>query len=459
MKTFEAYADALLARYGVPGAAAAASRGGEVVFARGFGAADRERDVPAVPETVFGVASVTKSFTAAAIMRLADAGRLAVDDPVVQYLPELRVPHGDAASIRIHHFLTHTPGFPPLPSRWYAFGASARLDAEGAPPPVPVESRPPFATAGDLMAYLAETDWTPLGPPGAYFSYSNEGFALLGEIVARVSGRPYEHFVSDEIIRPLGLTRTAFGPKPSAPVAGTTTPYIAQTHDGVTAIVPARTWWHSEVWDPAGGICSTVLDLLRYLELYRGEARHGVLSHESIAAMLRPHAPTAPGQTYGYGFGVIPDYWGAALVEHGGGRRSISAHVACVPSRGTAVAILANLADAPVRTIAHGLLNVLEGRAPESPAISYPDYTPAAGRLDAYPGDYRSGEGSLVLARVAEGGLEIEADGERRPARAVGPDAFTVTVRGAEQYVRFHRHGGNRAWAVAYGSRIIRRTG
>ncbi|HKX17590.1 MAG TPA: serine hydrolase domain-containing protein, partial [bacterium] len=408
---------------------------------------------------VFGVASVTKSFTAAAIMRLADDRRLSADDPVLEYLPELRVPRGDAAAVRIHHFLTHTSGFPPLPSRWYAFGASARLDADGAPPPVPVESRPPFATAGDLMTYLTETDWTPLGPPGAYFSYSNEGFALLGEIVARVSGRPYERFVTDEILGPLGLTRTAFGPKPGAPVDGMTTPYIARGHDGAREIVAARTWWHSGVWDPAGGICSTVLDLLRYLDLYRGGSGRGVLSAQAIDAMLRPHAPTGPRQAYGYGFGIIPDYWGAALVEHGGGRRSISAHVACVPSRGTAVAILANLAEAPVRAIAHGLLNVLEGRPPGIAAIAYPDSAAPSGRLESYVGEYRSGEGSLLLARIADGRLEIEADGERLPARAVGPDAFTVTVRGTEQYVRFHRNGGDRAWAVAYGSRVIRRTG
>lgn len=461
MNAFEAYADALLARYAVPGAAAAASRDGEVVYARGFGAANRERGVPAGPETVFGVASVTKSFTGTAIMRLAGERRLAVEDPVVEYLPELRLPHGDAGAIRIHHFLTHTPGFPPLPSRWFAFGASVRLDAEGAPPPVPVESRPPFATAGDLMAYLADGDWTPLGPPGAYFSYSNEGFALLGEIVARVSGRSYERYVTGEIIRPLGLGRTTFGPKAAEAVAGMTTPYIAQTRGGVRQIVPARTWWHSEVWDPAGGICSTVLDLLRYLDLYRGGhgSGHGVLSAESIAAMLRPHASTGPGQAYGYGFGIIPDYWGAALAEHGGGRRSISAHVACVPSRGTAVAVLANLADAPVRTIAHGLLNALEGRAPEVAAISYPDYAAPGGRLEAYAGEYRSGEGSLVRAHAAVGRLEIEVDGDRLPARAVGPDAFVVTVRGTEQYVRFHTDGGDRAWAVAFGSRVIRRTG
>ena len=460
MKTFEAYAEELLARQDVPGAAAAASRNGAVVYARGFGAADLERAVPAAPETIFGVASVTKSFTAAAIMRLVDERRLSVDDPVVEYLPEFRMPRGDAAAIRIHHFLTHTPGFPPLPSRWYAFGASAREDPEGAPPPVPVDTRPPFATAGDLMAYLAEGDWAPLGPPGAQFSYCNDGYALLGEIIARVGGRPYARFVTEEIIGPAGLAHTTFGPA-SAPLPGAATPYVARTRDGARGVVPARTWWYSEVWNPAGGICSTVTDLVHYLTLYRAGGVAGgrrILSERAVAAMTRAHVAVAPGQAYGYGLAVLPDYRDAALVEHGGGRRSISAHVALAPSRGLAVAVLANLADAPVRAIAHGLLNVLQGLAPETPAIVYPAYACAPQRLAAYAGEYRSGEGTVLRARAAAGRLLIEVDGEHLAARAVGPDAFTVSPRGTEQYLRFHMNGAEQAGAVAYGSRIIRRT-
>jgi len=460
VKTFEAYAEDLLARSGVPGAAAAAARNDAVVYARGFGAADLERAVPAGPETIFGVASVTKSFTAAAIMRLADEHRLSVDDPVVHYLPEFRVPRGDAAAIRIHHFLTHTPGFPPLPSRWYAFGASAREDPDGPPPPVRVEDRPPFATAGDLMAYLAESDWMPLGPPGAQFSYCNEGYALLGEIIARVSGRPYARFVTEEVIGPAGLAHTTFGPA-SEPLDGVTTPYVARTGNGTRGAVPARTWWYSEVWNPAGGICATATDLLHYLTLYRTGGVAGgrrILSERAVAAMTRAHIAIAPGQGYGYGLAVLPDYRGGALVEHGGGRRSISAHVALVPAHGLAVAVLANLADAPVRTIAHGLLNVLQGAPPETPAIAYPDYVCAPERLAAYAGEYRSGEGMVLRVRAADGRLLVEVDGEPLTARAVGPDAFVVSPRGAEQYLHFQMDGAPRARAAAYGLRIIRRT-
>jgi CubicO group peptidase (beta-lactamase class C family) len=467
VKAFEIYAEGLLKRYGVPGVAAAASRDGGVVYARGFGSADVERGISVGPDTVFGVASVTKSFTAAAITRLAETGRLTVEDPVMEYMPEFRMPRGDAAAIRIHHFLTHTPGFPPLPSRWYAFGASARADPDGTTPPVSVDARPPIGTPEDLMAYLAGDDWTPLGPPGAQFSYCNEGYALLGAIVARVSGRSYIRYVTEEILEPAGLRRTAFGPAPPWPSTGATpagnvaTPYIVRKGNGGREIVPARTWWYSDTWNPAGGICSTVTDLLRYLELYRTGGTVGpqrILSPHSVAATIRPHLMVGPGQGYGYGLGVLPDYRGGPLIEHGGGRRSISAHVAVAPFKGLAVAALANLADAPVRALAHGLLNALQDVAPEMPAIAFPDFACPEERLAAYAGEYRSREGTVLRIAPTDGRLAIEADGDRLSGRPVGPHAFAVDTRGTEQYVRFLIGEGDRARAVAYGGRIIART-
>jgi CubicO group peptidase (beta-lactamase class C family) len=472
VRAFESYAERLLNRDEVPGAAVAAWRNGTPVYARGFGAADRRTGAAAGADTVFGVASVTKSFTAAAIMSLADLGRVTVDDPVVEYLPELRLPkgRGDASAIRIRHFLTHTPGWPPLPSRWYAFGASAREDPDGTLPPVDVHARPPFETASDLMTYLAESEWTPLGPPGDCFSYCNDGYALLGEIIARVSGRPYTRYVTETIFEPAGLTMTAFGPPPTGATpsggpGGVATPYIATNVSGRRTIAPARTWWYSEVWHPAGGICSTATDLLRYLELYRTGGLAGgrrILSERTAAAMMQSHVTVGPNQGYGYGLSVLPGYSGGPLIEHSGGRRSISAHVALVPSRGLAVGVLANLADAPVRAIAHGLLNTLSGMAPEVPPIDYPEYVCPPERLAVYLGEYRSGEGEVLRVEADRGVLLITADGVRLSARPVGPDAFVVRPRGMEQYVRFlvddrPGDGARLARAVAYGWRIIGR--
>ena len=461
---FEAYTLELAREHKIPGLAVVAARDGFTVYARGFGFADVEHAIPAGADTVFGVGSVTKSFTAAAIMRLQDAGRLSAGDPAVKYLPELRIPGGDATKITIHHFLTHTAGLPPLPSRWYAFARSALADPEGEAPPVPVAARPPIETPEDLMAYLAESDWVPLGPPGAQFSYSNEGYALLGAIVARVSGRAYARYVIEEILEPAGLHHTTFGPRPDSIPLGMATPYISRADAGQGDVVPARSWWYSETWLPAGGVCSTAADLVRYLELFCTGGTVGgrrILSEARVAAMTGPHIEVWPGVGYAYGYGlsVLQDYRGGALFEHGGGRRSISAHVAGVPARGLAVVALANLANVPVRAIANGLLNVLAGMPVETPPLSFPDYACPAERLAAYVGEYRSGEGAILRVRIDGAVLVIDADGLQLTARPVGVDAFVVRPRGTDQYVRFLMDDSGRARAILYGLRIIARAG
>lgn len=174
----------LLVQHDIPGLALAAARDGAEIYAEGFGVREAGGADAATPETIFGVASVTKGVTALAIMQLAEAGTLAVDDPVARYLPAYRTPDpGAARATTLHHLLTHTAGLPPLPSRFFALARATAGDPHAAPKPAWVADHPPLDSADDLLAYIAGLDFAPLGPPGARFSYSNEGFALLGAIV------------------------------------------------------------------------------------------------------------------------------------------------------------------------------------------------------------------------------------------------------------------------------------
>jgi len=130
---YEAYVARMMSGYGVPGAAVSIARHGRPVWSGGFGWRDRERGLPATEDTVFGIGSITKSFTAVAILQLEEEGRLSVDDPVVKHLPEFRAGRGRAGAaaakaITIHHFLTHTSGLPPLSSLFLALGRSLRED-------------------------------------------------------------------------------------------------------------------------------------------------------------------------------------------------------------------------------------------------------------------------------------------------------------------------------------------
>ncbi|MGI0156212.1 MAG: serine hydrolase domain-containing protein, partial [Thermoplasmata archaeon] len=193
---FDAFARGWVRARKVPGLSLAVVERGRRPVARGYGFRDVAARLPATPRTVYGIASVTKSFTALAILRLEEAGKLTTDDPVVRHLPEFGTPEPRwTRRIRLHHFLTHSSGLPPLPSIYYSSIRSSARD----PPYDPRVARRvgvdpdhrPIDTYEQLMEHLRTTRYRLLGPPGRYFSYSNEAFGLLGAVIERLTGRTY----------------------------------------------------------------------------------------------------------------------------------------------------------------------------------------------------------------------------------------------------------------------------
>jgi CubicO group peptidase (beta-lactamase class C family) len=179
--------DALMGAYegAVPGAAVLVVRDGAPVVRRGYGLADLEQGMPVTPATNFRLASVSKQFTAAAILLLAEDGRLGLDDPVQTWLPTLPP---DARAVTIRHLLTHTSGL---------------IDYEDVIP----ESMTGQLHDADVLALLATEDRTYF-PPGAAYRYSNSGYALLALIVERASGRSFADFLRRRIFEPLGMSAT-----------------------------------------------------------------------------------------------------------------------------------------------------------------------------------------------------------------------------------------------------------
>jgi CubicO group peptidase (beta-lactamase class C family) len=457
-----AFAEELRRKHRAPGMAVAVARDGAEVYAEGFGEREIGGGAAVTPDTVFGVASVTKSFTALAIMQLAEAGKLAVDDPVRRYLPEFGTPDPAATrAITIHHFLSHTAGFPPLPSRFFAFARSAEGDPAAGGKPSWAADHPPIDTYEDLIAYLAAGGYEMLGPPGAQFSYCNEGFALLGAIVERVSGEGYEAYVQRHILDPAGMTRSSYAVAKLGDYPDVVTFHAARGTGAEREIYAAPNWLYSSVWSPAGSLNTTVRDLLRYLEIYRtgGMAgRERLLSAEGIARMTTPHAPwSEPQSSYGYGLGVIPDYHGVKVIRHGGGRKGISANVTVVPERGFTAAVIANLAGVPVADVTLAALNAELGLPLNAPLGAYADDPCPPDRLARYTGTYRSGEGANITVTAEDGALVVAFEGHQITARPVGEDAFVLKTETGEQYTRFLVSDGAAARAMTMGSRIVPR--
>lgn len=266
----------------VPGASVLVVRNGEVVVRRAFGMADVDAGIPASPATNYRLASITKQFTAAAILLLAEDGRLRLDDPVGRWLPSLPPAPGAAT---LHQLLTHTSGL---------------LDYEDhMPGPAADGAVPAQLRDADVLRILDAQDRT-LFPPGSAYRYSNSGYALLALVVERASGRAFQSFLRENIFLPLGMEGS-----------------LARVDEGPP--VPHRAFGHTldqGAWRRAdqsptsavlgdGGIYTSIDDLARWDAALDDDR---LLSAASRRLAFRAHTATDhPGTHYGYGWRITSD--------------------------------------------------------------------------------------------------------------------------------------------------------
>lgn len=301
-------------------------RNGQALLDKGYGIRDRERELPNGPGTVHAIGSITKQFTAACILKLQEQGRLKVTDLLSAYLPEVPA---DKSGITLHHLLTHSAGFP---------GAIGD-DNE--------------AIDGGEFARLAMA--TPLEfTPGTGYGYSNVGYSLLGLIVERVSGKPYEQFLHDELLAPAGLKRTGYRiPDWSKePLA------IGYRKDGTRwgtmldhPTVNGAPGWHLRA---NGGLLSSTHDMAAWVEALR---THTVLSEASTKAMFTPHVEEGEGagSHYGYGWAIFRTPRGTRLITHNGGNGVQFADVLWYADEGVTVVLMSNANQRGMQDIAWDL--------------------------------------------------------------------------------------------------------
>lgn len=236
---------------GIPGLAIAVVHDQDLVWSRGFGVADLRTKVPVAPSTIFRIASITKTFTATAVMLLRDRGKLRLDDPVSMHLPwfTYRNRHADGPAVTIRQLLTHTSGLP----REAAF---------------PYWTDHNFPTREQMIA--AFHDQESIFEPETRYKYSNLGMAVLGEVIAAASGMSYDAFVTKNILQPLGMTSTSVYPQ-DALRARWATGYDRKMDDGSRAAVAML---DSRGLVSAANISSTVEDLGRWASFHMLEGKN-----------------------------------------------------------------------------------------------------------------------------------------------------------------------------------------
>ncbi len=299
-----------------PGVAVLVARDGKIAFQGGFGFADMAKKTPVTVETKFRIGSISKQFTAAAILKLAEEKKLSVTDPLSKFFPDFP----RAEKITLHHLLTHTSG---IHSYTDKPDFLSRVSAAIEP--------------GKLIDSFKND--APDFAPGAGFHYNNSAYFLLGEIVAKVSGKPLGDYLRDAFFTPLDMKSTGIFVN-SAPPAGMALGYSFA--DGKSA--PALDWDMS--WaGGAGALYSTVGDLFRWNEALFGGR---VLNAESLKAATTPVALPADvdGMKYGYGL-VMYEVKRLRAIGHGGGLNGWSSDLVRLPDENCTVVVLANALPPP----------------------------------------------------------------------------------------------------------------
>lgn len=364
------------------------AQGGEVKFSKGYGFTDREKRVPYSDKTLSTIGSITKSFTATAILLLLEQGKLRVEDPITKYFKN--VPD-DKKAITLHHLLTHSAGFP--------------------------------GSIGDDYEAISTEDFvklalkTPLAfMPGKGYEYSNVGYSLLGMIVEQVSGMNYDTFLQKNVFAPAGM-KTAGYDNPAADYSLLTRGYLKDGSDWGTS--KDKLWngkephWHLKA---NGGLLMSANDMTQWYRALRGNK---VLKPETLKLQTTPYVDEGGGSFYGYGYAITED---GRSIQHNGGNGIFRSDFRWFPQLD--FCLIASSNDANVRLFRLGdeIIQILmTGKLPEQTnwqPVSMAQF-PANGRqktaqaMLAVLADFSPEKATAFVAKYYSPGI-VERNGKER---------------------------------------------
>ena len=320
---------------------------GKVIYEKGFGSANMEWDIPNQPDTKFRLGSITKQFTSMLILQLVQQGKLKLDGKITEYLPDYPKKTGD--KITIHHLLTHTSGIPGY-TGFPSFGDISRS----------------VSTPEAFVKFFADSAL--LFDPGARFSYSNSGYFLLGVIIEKITHKPYEQVLQENILDPLKMNSTGYDhhstilKKRAAGYGKDGTKYVNAEYLDMS--LPYS----------AGALYSTVEDLYLWDQaLYTDR----LLPEKMRDLLFTPYIPEFGGG-YGYGWSIAKAPIGrtsdsVAVIEHGGGINGFNTLISRIPSQQDLVVLLNNTGAARLDAISRAIRGILFGKPYDLPKHSIAD--------------------------------------------------------------------------------------
>ncbi len=380
------------------GMSVAVVRGPDTLVLRGYGKADLELDVPTPPGAVYQIGSVTKQFTAAAILQLMEQGKLSLDDDVAKYVPAFA---RAARQVTLRQLLSHTSGV-------YSYTDLPFATRFGEVPPPPS-----FDSLAAILAGLP-----PDFPPGTQMVYDNSGFYLLGMVVEKVSGEPYAQYLTRHIFQPAGMVHSSYCDM-SAITRNRARGY------GLTGQGGLRNWQYAEMRWPfaAGGLCSTAGDLVAWQRALHGGR---ILDPAGYKALLTT-GTLADGTPLRYANGLgFDSAFGHRRIWHSGGIPGFRSELEYFPDDAVTIAVLVNtMGPVSPQAVARSIGEVLFGKGPDHKAAPY------RGKPAELVGDYAARVGAhdmtVRIAVDSTGALTAQLpEGRPGPIEYLGGSTFSA---------------------------------
>lgn len=375
-----------------PGAAVIVVKNGKVVFRRGYGIANLELNVPVRPEMVFRLCSVTKQFTAAAIMMLVEEGKVSLADDITKYLPNYPT---SGKKITIENLLTHTSGIPDYLNKLWPDRMTENLTPKQV---IEVFKNEPLAFE-----------------PGTKADYSNSNYVLLGAIIENVSGKPYRQFIEEQIFKPLGMKHSYYD-RPQGIVPNRVSGYLRKDDAYINAAYLNMNQLYA-----AGALCSSVDDLALWDAAMDSEK---LLKRASWDRMLTPYRlPSGETSPYASGW-AVSQLQGRTVVSHAGGLPGFRAYVLRMPQDHVYVALLSNdeTAETQPEVVARRIAAIAIGAPIAEAKVVALD----AAALDAFVGQYQAGAEKLSVRRDGNRLFAQDPENPEVELFAAGGDAFIV---------------------------------
>jgi CubicO group peptidase (beta-lactamase class C family) len=380
------------------GVSVAVVKDGHPMFARGFGARNREKNLPMTPDTLWSIASISKSFCAMAIMQLVEKGKVDLHAPANKYI-DFKLGKKDKP-IEVHHLLSHSSGVP-------------ELDASSASECKDVFI--PMSSELDFMTFVNGANKEITDDPGKTFMYNNDMYTCLGFIVEKVTNMKYAQYVKENILKPLGMNRSTYLDEEYEKDNDVVSGYVP-SKDGLS--LDPKPLRDDPLVHACGGLNSSVRELQNYMIALMNDGvfnGNRILEKSSIEKMWKPYIkpPARYGKTgYGYGWGIEDDFFGHTLIHHGGNIDTSGGFLAMIPEKklGVVVGQIPNPTQIH-SAVARGLLATLMGHDIDE---AVPELN-AKKRLEALEGRYKSYGGSQIELSMRGGVLyaKLTYEGEK----------------------------------------------